>query len=111
MTKQIAFLSQGPFLCELDDMEYVKIADGRIDMGWTHPPDDVRRLLSNPRYLEQEALIISSSPNMAPDLDDPVERARFTAESNREVLEDAADMFHGHVGRNDRLIPIATESQ
>ena len=92
-------------------MEYVKISDGRIDAGRTHPPDDVRRLLSNPRYLEQEAMIMSSSPNIAQELRDPVVQARFIVELNREVLEDATDMFHGHVARNDRLIPIATGSQ
>ena len=110
---QIVFLSEGPFLRPLPEMEQIKITNKKVDMDWAWPPDEPGQIEttttydpSNPADVEQAfevqwQEILSANPVGLRDvLNDPRRRAELRARVLKEVREDTEDITHGRKPRS-----------
>ena len=110
---QIVFLSQGPFLRQLPEMEHVRITDGKVDVDWFWPPDEPGQIditttydPSNPTDVEKAfevewAKIVAANPTgLRHVLSDPRKRAQLKAAALKEVREDTVDIAQGRKPRS-----------
>ena len=117
---QIAFLSEGPFFRQLSEMESVKIADGKVDVGWFWPPDEPGQIETTVSYdpnvdprdveatfeVEWQKVLAANPPRLQHVLNDPDKRADLRATMLKDLREETENIARGRKPRSSHPIRV-----